>query len=411
MKTLRLLFLFSFIFLIWSCQKDNDGTPPKYVGQYLKSYEKVKSYSKESAQSLLTFASLQYPELATVADKIVSGVDVYTIEYESEYTNGNSILLSGIVISPNSLGHEALLLSFQNGTIVKNTSAPSVDLSDPIKSILHVVAGMGMVICIPDNIGFGSSTDYMHPYLCKSLFQSTIVDMIKAVDEMDQNNILPVALSGDLYLSGYSLGGWASLVAHKKIEDSPLTGFNLIGSSCGAGSYDLVEMKDYIFQSTDFVEPFYVPYIITGFMSAGEIPESNLSLYFNSPYSDVIPSLFDRQHSSDQINEQLTPNMQELLNSELIQGFDADPNYQPLKQALINNSQYAWINEKPIHLYHGTNDIHVPYSISVNTYQAFVNLGQGPDKIKFTPLEGKDHTSGVIPMYVHVLDEISDVLQ
>jgi hypothetical protein len=130
-------------------------------------------------------------------------------------------------------------------------------------------------------------------------------------------------------------------------------------------------------------------------------------LYFNTPYDERIPPLFDGLHSTGQINEQLNPNMQLLLTEGLRLNFENNPLYNDLKTALIENSQPAWVNEKPIHLYHGTEDVHVPYSISVNLYTDFTALGQQSDKIIFTPLEGKTHPTGVMSMYTAVLDEIT----
>lgn len=41
-----------------------------------------------------------------------------------------------------------------------------------------------------------------------------------------------------LYLTGYSEGGFATMLLYKKLQDKVPTEFNLRGVSCGAGAYD-----------------------------------------------------------------------------------------------------------------------------------------------------------------------------
>lgn len=410
MKLKSLLYSIALLILFNACQKDENTTPEIKQGSYIKSYELVKTYTKKQAQSILAFAAIEEPGFLSLSNKVTSGVNIYSIKYEAPFDN-KSILLSGLVIAPTSHpNNETMLMSFQNGTIVEHLNAPSKNLNNPQFLLLQAAAGLGMTICIPDYIGFGSSSTYQHPYLCKTPFTNSITSMIKAVVEMDEFEVLPVYLNGDIYLSGYSLGGWASLVTHKAIEDTPIENMKLIGSSCGAGSYDLIAMKDYLFDATDFIQPFYVPYLVTGLQSINEI-EDDLSIFFNSPYYQIIPELFDGVKTTGEINEQLTPNMQLLLTSNMRDSFDTHSDFMLLKQALTKNSQQAWKNEKPIHLYHGTEDIHIPYTISEDIYNDFVDLGQPADKIKMTPLEEKDHTSGVIPMYIYVLNELVEIIQ
>ena len=96
--------------------------------------------------------------------------------------------------------------------------------------------------------------------------------------------------------------------------------------------------------------------------------------------------------------------MTELLSHRLLTEFDFHEDYAPLKQALIDNSQPAWVNQAPIHLFHGDADEDVPFSISENLYSDFQNIGMGPDKVRFVPLVGSDHSSGSMSMFLQVMD-------
>jgi len=290
---------------------------------------------------------------------------------------------------------------------VKHSTAPSKDLNNPVFLLMQAMAGLGYVIVIQDYIGFGASEVYPHPYHVKPLFQSTVKDMLIATQEMAESGEYPFQLSGELFLTGYSLGGWASLVSHNHLETNPIEGLTLIGSVCGAGAYNLLDMKEYLFEHTNYKQPFYVALLFFGYKSVGAI-QDDLSLFFSEPYDSRIPDLIDGEHSPSQINSQLTSNMPELLSQRLLTEFDIHADYALLKQALIDNSQPAWVNKAPIHLFHGDADEDVPFSISEKLYTDFQNIGMGPDKVRFVPLEGADHSTGSMSMFLMVIDMIQD---
>jgi hypothetical protein len=286
---------------------------------------------------------------------------------------------------------------------VEHSSAPSKDLDNPVLLLMQAMSGLGYVIVIQDYIGFGASEVYPHPYHVKELFQSTVKDMLLATQEMAESAEYPFQLSGELFLTGYSLGGWATLVSHHHLENNPIDGLTLMGSVCGAGAYNLLDMKEHLFEQTNYSQPYYVALLFSGFASVGAIAD-DLSLVFAEPYDTRIPDLINGEYSPSQINSQLTSNMQELLAQRLLTEFDTHADYAPLKQALIDNSQPAWVNKAPIQLFHGDADEDVPFFISENLYADFQNLGMGTDKVSFVALEGEDHSSGAMSMFFTVID-------
>lgn len=218
---------------------------------------------------------------------------------------------------------------------------------------------------------------------------------------MEANGGTELRLNGQLYFMGYLLGGWASLVAHKYVEDNGLDGFTLSGSACGAGSYNLDEMKDYLFAQTNYVQPYYLPLLLWGYASTGDI-EHDMSLFFAQSYALRIQGLMDGKHNSGEINSQLTSNIPELMSPDLVSN-PMHPKFAKLRQALADNSQPAWVNQAPLRFYHGTDDVHVPYTISQNLVAEFRSLGQGEERVSFTSLDGANHRTGSMPMFLDVL--------
>jgi pimeloyl-ACP methyl ester carboxylesterase len=392
------------ISLLFSCQKDAD---PVVEHEKLVSATLLRSVSEEEVRLMFTLAQQFYPEIPDYTQELVGGIKVYYVEYESTYLDGEPIVLSGVVCVPDDASRHSTIVSVQNGTLVEHSKAPSKDLNNPALLLMQAISGLGYVMVIQDYIGFGSSEAFPHPYHVKELFQSTVRDMLLATQEMSESGDYPFKLSGELFLTGYSLGGWASLVSHHHLEDEPVDGLTLMGSVCGAGAYNLLDMQEYLFELTDYGQPYYIALLFSGYGSVGAI-QNDLSLFFNAPYDARIPDLVDGDYSPDQINAQLTNDISELLSQRILTEFSTHPDYAPLKQALVDNSQQAWVNKAPIHLFHGDADQDVPFFISENLYADFLDFGAGPDKIHFVPLEGADHSSGSMAMFLALLDMLQE---
>lgn len=404
MKAIKLLLLLALVLAVSSCQRDEE---PEFQKEKLVSATLVRSISAEEAEGLFTLARQFYPEVPDYAQQVVGGVRMYYVEYASTYLEGEPIVLSGLVCVPDDPSRNSMLVSIQNGTLVEHGQAPSKDLGDPALLLMQAMASLGYVMVIQDYIGFGASEAYPHPYHVKPLFQSTVRDMLLATREMAESGDYPFMLSGEVFLAGYSLGGWASLVSHHYLENDPLEGLTLVGSACGAGAYDLLNMQEYLFEQTEYGQPYYIALLFSGYGSVGAI-EDDLSLYFNEPYDERIPGLMDGEHSPAEINASLSYNISELLSSRLLEEFHTHSDFAPLIQALEDNSQHAWVNRVPIHLFHGDADEDIPISISEDLYGDFLSIGAGPDEISLVRMEGKDHSSGSMSMFFTLMEMLQE---
>ncbi|MDB4334986.1 alpha/beta hydrolase [bacterium] len=407
MKEIARFGLVLVVFFLWSCQKEEVGDEQKYQNKHLISATLVNSFTQNQVQTFLALINLQYPGAIDFSSANISGVKVYYVEYSSTYVNDEPVVLSGLVSVPDDATRESLVLSFQNGTFVEHSDAPSESRGDEKILMLQAFAGLGFTIVIPDYIGFGSSEQLDHPYYHKSLFQSTIIDMIVAVQDMDLSGDYPFQLNDEVFLLGYSLGGWATLVTHNAIENNPIEGIELIGSACGAGAYNLNQVKEYLVQQIDYPQPFYVPYLVKAYQSTGDI-QDDINVFFNEPYASRLPSLLDGEHSTAEINVQLSSNMQELLTSGFINSVNTPDNslWIPINKALTANSQEAWFNSKPIKLYHGDQDMHVPYYISEDIYADFVALGASDEQVELITISDADHSDGALPMFIDVINQL-----
>jgi pimeloyl-ACP methyl ester carboxylesterase len=361
----------------------------------------VKSYN--SSELISTFNSLGtlYPLAEGFSSNVSSGVDVYRIKYKTSF-KGNVIYASGLICIPDESGTYPIL-SFQNGTNTSNDKAPSNNLDDVNFRFLHGISGMGYVVVIPDYIGFGESSHIVHPYLHAESTVDAVVDLIHTAKEFADDEDIEITLNDKLFLMGYSQGGWATMNVHKALEANPGESLTVTASSCGAGSYDMNIVKDYIFSQTTYPQPYYLAYVAYAYQSMGIISEQ-LSTIFNEPYASEIPSLFNGSFTNSEVNEELEQEVELFLTENILNNFETDNTFSDFRDALIDNSVTAWRPAAPIKLYHGTVDDFVPYIASESIYNEFMDLGVSTSKVELIPLEETNHYSALIPMGIGTIE-------
>ncbi len=390
-----IILLISGILLTPSCKKDDDPDP--IANEVYNSHKLLISYSSSGIKTLFEIMSIYYPEVADLVPEVQYSVNVYKVTY---YTNfeGSKILVSGLVCVPNIEGESFPIMSFQNGTNTSHSEAPTVNYNGDFFKYLESAASMGYIVLIPDYIGFGASEDIVHPYVHKSSTIQTVNNFIEAVSEMYDNKFLPAGWNKDVFLMGYSQGGWASLASHQYISSLTNSEINLRASSCGAGPYDLSIVQNFMFSEPTYPQPVYMAYTGVSYSSLGLIDDP-LSDYFNEPFATNLPSYFDGSMSNGQINEKLNDTVAVLVTESFLTGFNDSPKFEDFRNAMDANSVYGWDVKQPVRLYHGTADIYVPPTTSETVYQEFIEAGASSN-VTYIELEGKDHLTGAIPMVV-----------
>jgi len=358
---------------------------------YLVSYEKVNEYLPQFIISLFEQLAGNYPELEPIISKVQHGVTVYKISYNTKF-NGENKIASGLVCIPTSTG-EFPVLSYHNGTNTEHSKAPSVNPTNELFLMLEFVTSTGFIVTIPDFLGFGTSDDMFHPYLDRVSTVQTVIDMQYATRELVEN-YLEAGISNDLYIGGYSQGGWTTMQVQKAIEDNYASTFNLKASSCGAGPYDLNYINDYVLDRQEYPMPYFLGYIFNSYYNLDLITTA-IEDVFMDPYDSKVLSLYDGTKSGEEINNELTTKIPMLFTEDYIANYKTDANYSTIKLALQDNSMEAWKTTTPTMLLHGTEDTFVPPMVTNKIYQDFLLEGVGT-KVTMIPLQGEDHQSGIL---------------
>jgi len=381
-----LIALFAVLFLI-SC--DNGDDPVTKTNQYYLSNEIQDSISKEEA--LATFTQIS-PEAIFIGGFIKHDVEIQKLVYKTTFKDQN-IQASGLVCLPKTPGNYPVL-SFQNGTKTLHSEAPTVAFDDDLYKMIESIASMGFIVTIADNIGFGESSNIPHPYLDAKSSTQCILDLLRAEKELEAEENTVAKSTKDLFIFGYSLGGWATMQVQKSIEKNYASEFNLIASSCGAGPYSLEYMNNYILGLETYPMPYFLAYLLNSYQILGSF-NNPMSDFFQEPYAAKIPGLFDGEHAGGTINAALNTQLPVLLSPVYRSEYATGSKFEQQRMALTANSIVAWKTTTPTKLFHGEMDDYIPFSISEKMFSDFRTKGVPETQIELILIPGADHTTGV----------------
>jgi hypothetical protein len=209
MKKMALRFSISILItlLSFSCSEKNDPPPSTDEGNLINA-STTGSWTAAQLKLLIQLAGRDIdPNL------FVNDVDVYKVVYKTTYQN-NEIDASGLIILPKTMS-AVPMISFQRGTIVQQSAAPSVQglQSESVVSY-SALASMGFITAIPDLIGFGESKDIFHPYYVEEPTATAVIDLLKAATVLAGQK--QVRFDGRLFLAGYSQGDMQPLQRIKR---------------------------------------------------------------------------------------------------------------------------------------------------------------------------------------------------
>jgi hypothetical protein len=191
-----------------------------------------------SAQKLLKsqkIGSLSKFELQLVYGGLIRyGIDLHKVWYLTPNIAGKPDTASGLVIFPQVEGIPQPLLCYQHGTVDGPADVPSNRAGG--WELAGVGAALGYVACTADYLGLGESKGF-HPYIHAATEASCAVDLLYATRELAKQLNFP--LKNQLFLTGYSQGGHASMALHRLLEQNYTKDFPVTAAAHLSGPYSV----------------------------------------------------------------------------------------------------------------------------------------------------------------------------
>lgn len=345
----------------------------------------------ESATPLGTIPVAEIAEALSSKESLAQGVvprygvASYRLEYLTTDADGREVRASGLVSVPQKpAGAPSPVLSYQHGTIFRDEEAPS---NNAVASEVSVVmASLGYIVVAPDFVGFGASKGTPHPYLLAGPSAAATVDFLTAARTWRRE--AGVTDNGQLFLTGYSEGGYVTMAAHRALQAtrSPhLEALNMVVA--GAGPYDVQATLDGLVDLVRKENALVGALINPGFLRhlSGSVQREVRRLLLRA----LIPGDADVAYDTRFIDRFLADDVQYLS------GF---------------SSVYDWKPEVPVRLYHGRDDRTVPYASSVSAVRAMREQGAG-SLVSLTDCRAvpAGHLECVTPFFTFMLEQFGAV--
>jgi len=356
---------------------------------------------KENIQAIFNYlaqASGSEPLTANIAIKS------YKINYITHDEHGNEVYASGLVTIPvltpdflayikQTTGRDFTLsiVSDQHGTIFNNSETPSAATTQNPNLLSLLFSSVGLFMTVqPDYIGFGDSNQ-THPYIIEKSLANSTVDMIDAAIGFANQVGLP--LNGQIFLSGYSEGGYATMAAAKEIQlNHPEMDLKAVAPM--AGPYDVEAMGEATLSAPYMAFPPFLAYIAYAY---SDIYGLDIKELVNEPYADNLSTIFDTNHTIGEIVYSLPlpgASPKDLFVPSFVDDYLVNKD-NPLRVKFRENSLLDWTPQMPMKLVQCTNDEIIPYQITTQkAYDTFVQ--NGSTSVEIVPIDTitADYTKG-----------------
>ena len=338
-------------------------------------YQYIGTYEVSRLDSILTIEASSFSHFDVTYTKAENPVKLYRIIYSSiiPELNNKPTSASGLIAIPENGKNKMPVVSYQHGTVFTKTEVPSNPEESPeTKLMIAQFSGQGYILIAADYFGKGLSSE-PDSYQVKASTQQSCLDMLKASEEvLKALNIQ----QGQLFLSGWSMGGWSTLLFLQKLEslDIPVTA---AASACTPTDiFALVNRWIYAPRETDAIwlpgilalqlNSYSVYYELPGLMESAVKPE----------YQQTTLDFYQNKITFKEFYSKTTGKVADYLKPEFIAlGSNSDSRYW---QIIQDNNSYRWRSHTTLNLYYGDADEAVPEYIGTLPagYQELIAGGQ-----------------------------------
>lgn len=328
----------------------------------------IPSYGKMASEDLLVnYVYLgEFPQ--DIAKKVLSKIppldtlpvthtiSLYKIHYKTPAPDGEITVASGLVAMPTSPTKKVATVLYMHGTRVNRNDVPSRNDEKNYPYVATFGSSGGYMTVMPDYLGLGDNDLIVHPYVQFETLASTSINMLRAAKELAK--ILAYPVNDQLFLTGYSEGGFTTMVTYEELEKNykeiPITAV-----APGSAPYIWSESIRFITLQPGPRSTLYLAYFFYS-MQTYKHYWKGLDEIFVKPYDTVVSDVFDGYHQVPEVLDAfpLEPHLifTETFFNSIING--TNPHSDDLK---INFDHYDFKSEAPLLLVGTKGDKDLPY--------------------------------------------------
>jgi dienelactone hydrolase len=352
-----ILFFITIISANVNAQQQNDFTS---VSPDVK-YQYIGTYDVARLNSILTTEASGFSDFSVTYSQATNPVKLYRVLYNSvipEFYDKPTVA-SGLIAIPETVTEKNPVVSYQHGTVFTKTDVPSFpEESMETRLMIAQFAGQGYILIAADYFGKGSSTE-PDSYQIKGSTQQACLDMMSASYEVFKAlKIDP----GQLFLSGWSMGSWSTLLFLEKLES---LGFPVVAAATACTPTDIYALVNRWMHAPKETDAIWLPGILALQLNAYEIYYQLPGLMesaVNREYQQATLDFYQNKISFEEFYSKTPNKVVEYLKPEFIEsGSLGDSKFWQLTQ---DNNCYRWRSQTPLNLYYGDSDEAVPEYIA-----------------------------------------------
>jgi pimeloyl-ACP methyl ester carboxylesterase len=222
--------------------------------------EPLGSYDVARLDAIMTTELAEFSDFPITYPPARYGVDLYRVTYPSvvpEQENRPTVA-SGLIALPQGedLPAQLPVVSYQHGTVFSKDEVPS-DLEKSMETRLMVAnfGGQGYAVIAADYFGKGVSPE-TDSYTVKGSQQQACLDMLTAAQTAFPD--LGVEM-GPLFLSGWSQGGWVTMVFLEKLQS---VGIPVVAAAIASAPVDLFATVNRWVNNPQPIDAIYLPGVV-----------------------------------------------------------------------------------------------------------------------------------------------------
>lgn len=329
----------------------------------------------------------------TILTTSTYSLSLQKVSYPSTGADGNPRTLSGLLILPRSgsARPSVPILMFQHGTEPFRQYSPSRYLDNllnptdyPEVMVAAAIASTGYAVALADYEGLGESIG-PQPYVHGASLARQVVDMLRSSRTIIASSSSPCSWNGQLFLMGYSEGGYVTMATTRELQRNHSTEFAVTASAPLSGPHDLSgAMRGVMLSDSTSKAPYFLPFVLTAYnyVYSGQSSIFNPAATMLPQFASTVPPLFDGNYPADKISEAMgmsfSPARLIVPKSTLTSQFLADlanGSSQVVAFLRENDSYRGWIPSVPIRMVHHGDDELVPFANSKVAFDSFSAAG------------------------------------
>ncbi|TFU03573.1 hypothetical protein EUV02_10465 [Polymorphobacter arshaanensis] len=348
-------------------------------------YELIGSYDKARLDKILSSELQNFMSSSTVPHEFDGkfaparyDVRLYRVTYRSVVPElGNRpTVASGLVAIPQNgvRGAQTLpVVSYQHGTVFDKSWVPSnPDSSAETRIMIAAFAAQGYVVIGADYFGRGIS-DLPDSYLVKRSTQQAAYDMLLAAnDVLKAQQVTP----GKLFVSGWSQGGWGTMVFLQRLEE---LGVKVTAAAAASAPVDVYLTINRWMGNPQPIDAVYLPGCAAlqlqaqeYYLQQGGLTESAI----NPQYLAASRAFYAGEMSWEDFMKATGPKLTGFMRPEFVAAGAIGT--APYWRVLQDNQAYRWKSVTPLRAYIGGSDEVTPEYIGKLPEATQALLGGAP---------------------------------